>query len=185
MSDLQLRTDDNELRLLRKDGDRYRVVTSQTDWTTYNGDPSGNRYTKLTQIDQSNVARLAPKWIFPMPNVPQVENTPLVVEGVMYVSSANECYALDAGSGRMIWHYQRPRTKGLAGNAAIGFNRGVAWSGRSHLHADRQRAHDRAEPLQRRAALGNRDGRLASELQRHLRAARRRQSGHLRHRGRR
>ena len=37
----------------------------------------------------------------------------------MYVSSANEVYALDAGSGRQIWHYQRPRTKGLAGNAAV------------------------------------------------------------------
>ena len=34
----------------------------------------------------------------------------------MYVTSANECYALDAGSGRQIWHYQRPRTKGLIGN---------------------------------------------------------------------
>ena len=47
----------------------------------------------------------------------------------MYVSSANECWALDAGSGRLIWHYQRARTKGVAGNAAIGFNRGVAWAG--------------------------------------------------------
>src|SRR5271156_6037368 len=64
-----------------------------------------------------------------MPNVSQIENTPVVVEGIMYVSSANECFALDAGSGRMIWRYQRARTKGLAGNAAIGFNRGVAWKG--------------------------------------------------------
>jgi alcohol dehydrogenase (cytochrome c) len=129
MTDLQLRTGDNELRLLRKDGARYRVVTSQTDWTSYNGNASGNRYTTLAQIDRSSVTRLAPRWIFPMANVPQVENTPLVIEGVMYVSNANECYALDAGSGRLIWHFQRPRTKGLAGNAAIGFNRGVAWSG--------------------------------------------------------
>ena len=129
MSDLQLRTDDKRVRLLRKVGDRYRQVTSQADWPTYHGDPSGNRYAKLTEIDKSNVGRLAPKWIFPIPNVAQVENTPLVVEGIMYVSSANECWALDAGSGRMIWHYQRARTKGLAGNAAIGFNRGVAWAG--------------------------------------------------------
>jgi alcohol dehydrogenase (cytochrome c) len=102
MSELQLRTDDKRVRLLRKSGDRYRVVTSQADWPTYHGDPSGNRYTKLTQIGKSNVARLAPRWIFPIPNVAQVENTPLVVEGIMYVSSANECWALDAGSGRQI-----------------------------------------------------------------------------------
>src|SRR5690349_14804534 len=48
MLDLQLRTDDKRIRLLRKAGDRYRVVTSQTDWPTYHGDPSGNRYTRLT-----------------------------------------------------------------------------------------------------------------------------------------
>src|SRR5690348_2760868 len=129
MSDLELRTDDKQIRLLRKTGDRYRAVTSQSDWPTYHGDPSGNRYSKLTQIDKSTIARLAPKWIFPIPNAAMVENTPLVVEGLMYVSSANECWALDAGSGRMLWHYQRARTKGVAGNAAIGFNRGVAWSG--------------------------------------------------------
>jgi len=129
MSELQLRTADNSLHLLRKAGDRYRVVTSQTDWPSYNGDPSGNRYSKLTQINKSNVARLAPKWMFPIPNVSLIENTPVVIEGVMYISSANECWALDAGSGRTIWHFQRPRTKGLAGNAALGFNRGVAAAG--------------------------------------------------------
>jgi len=58
MSDLQLRTDDKRIRLLRKAGDRYRVVTSQADWTTYNGDYSGNRYTRLSQIDKGNVSCL-------------------------------------------------------------------------------------------------------------------------------
>jgi alcohol dehydrogenase (cytochrome c) len=129
MTDLQLRTDDKRIILLRKEGQRFRVVTSQVDWPTYNGDPGGNRYSKLTAIDKTNVAQLAPKWMFPLPNVTQVENTPLVVEGIMYVSSANECWALDAGTGRLLWHYQRARTKGLAGNAAIGFNRGVASAG--------------------------------------------------------
>jgi len=130
MTDLQLRTDDKKIRLLRKaDGNRYRVVTSQTDWPSYNGDPSGNRYSKLTQIDKSNVGRLAPRWIFPMPGAATIENTPLEVDGVMYVAQANECWALDAGTGRIIWHYKRERTKGIAGNAAGGFNRGVAVAG--------------------------------------------------------
>ena len=130
MTDLQLLTDDQRIHLLRKTADdRYRAVTSQRDWPTYHGDPSGNRYTTLTQIDKTNVSHLAPRWVFPLSNVTQVENTPIVVEGIMYVSSANEVYALDAGSGRQIWRYRRPRTAGLAGNAAIGFNRGVAISG--------------------------------------------------------
>lgn len=130
MQELDLRGDDHQLHLLRKaPGDKYRVVTSQTDWPSYNGDFGGNRYTKMTQITKANVARLAPKWMFPLADVRTIENTPVVVEGVMYVSSANECWALDAGSGRMIWHFQRPRTKGVAGNAAGGFNRGVASAG--------------------------------------------------------
>jgi len=127
MTDLQLQTDDRKVHLLRKAaGGQYREVTSQRDWPTYHGDPSGNRYSTLTQIDKSNVARLAPKWMFPLPGVTSIENTPLVVGGIMYVSSANEVYGLDAGTGRQVWHYQRPRTRSLVGNAASGFNRGVA-----------------------------------------------------------
>jgi len=130
MSDLQIRGDDKRIHLLRKaDGNRYRVVTSQTDWPTYHGDVSGNRYSKLTQIDKNNVGRLAPRWIFPMPGANTIENTPLVVDGVMYVSQANECWALDAGTGRVIWRYRRDRTRGVSGNAAGGFNRGVAIAG--------------------------------------------------------
>ncbi len=129
ISDLQLRTDDKKIVLLRKEGTKARVVTSQADWPTYNGDPGGNRYSKLTQIDASNVKNLGPRWMFNIRNATQIENTPLVVEGIMYVTMANECWALDAGSGRQLWHYQRQRTRGIAGNASIGFNRGAAWSG--------------------------------------------------------
>ena len=67
--------------------------------------------------------------MFNLPNTPPLQVTPVVVDGVMYVTSANQCYALDAGSGREIWHYSRPRTKGLIGNAAGGVNRGVAVAG--------------------------------------------------------
>lgn len=124
--DLQLRTDDKRVHLLRVAGDRYRRVTSQVNWPTYHGSPSANRYSTLTQVDKRSVGRLRPEWIAALPNVPGLENTPVVVDGIMYVSSANEVVALDAGSGRTVWHFQRPRTKGVFGNAAGGFNRGVA-----------------------------------------------------------
>ncbi len=128
--DVELKTADNRLHLLRRaEGSKFREVTSEVDWTTYNGDIGGNRFTKLTQIDRTNVKRVAPRWVFNMPGANGLEVTPVVANGVMYVTNGNECYALDAGSGRQIWHFQRPRTRGLIGNAASGMNRGVAVSG--------------------------------------------------------
>jgi len=128
--DLQLRTEDRRIHLLRRaPGERYREVTSETAWPGYNGDAGGNRYTTLSEITPANISRLAPKWTFTLPGTSHLEVTPVVVDGVMYVTSANECYALDAGSGRPIWHYQRPRTRGIVGDAAGGINRGVAVAG--------------------------------------------------------
>ena len=128
--EMQLLGDDRRTHLLRETtAGRYREVTSQTGWTTYNGQPSGNRYSTLTQITTGNVSRLAPQWVFTLPNVAQGQVTPVVVDGVMYVSAANDLYALDAGSGRQVWNYRRPRTRGLTGVAARGVNRGVAVSG--------------------------------------------------------
>ena len=129
-ADLQLRDDDGGIHLLRKTTvSRYREVTSGNNWASYNGDTRGYRHTELTQITPDNVGLLAPVWNFPLPVPGAVQNTPVVVDGVMYVSSANELWALDAGSGRQVWHWSSPRTEGLAGNATLGMNRGVAVAG--------------------------------------------------------
>jgi alcohol dehydrogenase (cytochrome c) len=129
-TDLQIQTADKRVHLLRKDGGgRYRPVTSQIDWPTYDGTVGGNRYVTMTQIGKENVSRLGPKWIFSPPNVSHLETTPVVVDGMMYVTSVNECFALDAGTGRQIWHYQRAKTQGVVGAVVLGFNRGVAWRG--------------------------------------------------------
>jgi alcohol dehydrogenase (cytochrome c) len=127
--EMQLLGDDRKVHLLREGAGRYRTVTSETDWPTYNGHVNGNRYSALTQITAANVSRLRPKWSFTIPNAAQLQVTPVVVEGVMYVTAANDLYALDAGSGRQIWNYRRPRTRGLSGVAARGVNRGVAVAG--------------------------------------------------------
>ncbi len=125
-SDLQLRTDDKRVHLLRRSGTQFRPIAPETGWPTYNGDPGGNRYTTLTQIEKTTVGRLAPAWLFSVPDAGNLQVTPVVVDGIMYVTAPNECYALDAGSGRRIWHYKRSRTPGLtSGNA----NRGVAVAG--------------------------------------------------------
>src|SRR3954466_7313745 len=92
MADPQPRSHHERIHLLRKaDNGRYRSVTSQRDWTTYHGDVGGNRYSTLTQVPKSNVSGPGPPWMFPLAGVTgSVETTPLVIEGVMYVSSANE-----------------------------------------------------------------------------------------------
>jgi len=129
-SDMQLLGDDHKLYLLRKtNADVYRVVTSQTDWPSYNGQTAGSRYSALAQVTNANVSRLEAKWIFTLPNIRESQTTPVVAGGVMYVTSSNECFALDAGSGRQIWHYQRSRTQGLHGGAGQGVNRGAAVAG--------------------------------------------------------
>ncbi len=128
-ADLQLLGQDRKIHLFRRAGNGFRPVTSQTDWPSYNGATHGSRYSALSQISRSNVARLAPRWIFSLGNTSPLQVTPVVVDGVMYITTANQCYALDAGSGRQIWHYSRPRTRDLIGNAAGGINRGVAVAG--------------------------------------------------------
>jgi alcohol dehydrogenase (cytochrome c) len=154
--DLQLQSDDGRIHLVRRAGsDKFREVTSQRDWNAYNGNAGGNRFTVLAQITASNVRRVAPRWIFNMPNAARLEATPIVAEGVMYVTNGNECWALDAGSGRPIWHFQRARTAYLLGNAASGINRGVALSGDKLFMVT-----DDAHLL----ALGRSDGKIVWEV---------------------
>ncbi len=99
------------------------------DWPTYHGRLGGNRYSTLDQITPANVSHLAPRWIYPVPGARHLEVTPVVADGVMYVTNVNAAWALDAATGRQIWHYERPRSKGLSGDAAGGINRGVALLG--------------------------------------------------------
>jgi alcohol dehydrogenase (cytochrome c) len=126
--DMQLESADGKLHLLVRDGELWkeRNLLPKMDWTSYNGSYNGNRYSNLEQINASNIGRLAPKWIFPIPGAPRLEATPVAVEGVLYVTASNEAYALDASTGRSIWHYREPRTTGILGEAAGGAQRGVA-----------------------------------------------------------
>ena len=102
---------------------------SPGDWATYNGDVAGNRHTRLPQITPANVAGLRLAWTFAVPGARYLRATPLVIDGVMYVTAPNEVFALDAHTGRQIWHVRQPRTPGVIGDAGSGVNRGVAIDG--------------------------------------------------------
>lgn len=95
------------------------------DWITYNGDYSGNRFSPLKQITTANVAALKLKWVFPMSYF-GIESTPIASDGVLYVTGPNQVLALDALTGSTLWHFSRPPSPGMVGDAALGTNRGVA-----------------------------------------------------------
>jgi PQQ-dependent dehydrogenase (methanol/ethanol family) len=97
------------------------------DWPTYAGTVNGNRYSALDAINVKNVSRLHPAWVHPMPYSP-LETTPLVLDGVMYVTGPNQVDALDGRTGTEIWSWTRPRSgpENISGDAAKGANRGVA-----------------------------------------------------------
>ncbi len=99
------------------------------DWVTYNGDANGNRHTGLPDVTPANVSRLQLAWTFAVPGARALRTTPVVAGGVMYVTAPNEVFALDAFTGRQIWHFRQPRTPGVIGDAGAGVNRGVALQG--------------------------------------------------------
>jgi PQQ-dependent dehydrogenase (methanol/ethanol family) len=95
------------------------------DWLTYNGSLSANRYSPLKDISTANVALLKLKWVFPIQYF-GLEVTPLEADGVLYVTGPNQVFALDALTGSAIWHYSRPTSNAMVGDAKLGTNRGVA-----------------------------------------------------------
>ena len=103
---------------------------TRADWPHYGGSQFSWRYSALDQIDTANVKDLAPAWIFQTGDYSEgLQATPIVVDGVMYLITARaNVFALDAGTGRVIWNYRSPpRRPGLAGGIAEYVeNRGVA-----------------------------------------------------------
>ena len=77
-------------------------------WLTYSGTYDGHRYSRLDQINRGNVRNLKLKWVFQMRTLEKVETTPLVVDGVMYLTEPpSNAFALDPGTGRTYWSYVR------------------------------------------------------------------------------
>ncbi len=106
-------------------------------WPSYNGDYTGRRFSSLSQINVSNVRNLRAQWVFHSPNSNMLEVTPVVTQGIMFVTSANDAFAVDARTGRVIWHYSRPISQGLVDDAAGHHNRGVGvWHSRIYMETD-------------------------------------------------
>lgn len=116
----------NAARLLNADGEPQN-------WLTYGRTYNEQRFSPLKQISDQNASRLGLAWYFDLDTHRGQEATPLVVDGVMYFTTAwSKVVALDAATGRLLWSYDPKVPPQWAVNACCDVvNRGVAvWQGK-------------------------------------------------------
>ena len=108
-------------------------------WPTYHGDYSGRRYSTLKQITRDNVKNLTLAWVYRLntsranaivggagpddapPGNPTIKSTPLLVNGTLYLSAPDHVWAVDARTGREVWHhYWKTRGGNHIGNRGVG-----------------------------------------------------------------
>ena len=87
-------------------------------WPTYNGDYSGRRFSTLDQINATNIKSLTLAWIYSARQ--ELKSTPLEVNGILYFTSPDNVWAVDARFGREIWHYYRKSEGDHIGNRGLG-----------------------------------------------------------------
>src|SRR4030095_5472071 len=107
-----------------------RILNSASEpgnWLTYSGNYQGHRFSSLAEITPQNVDRLKPAWVYQIGARSRFETSPVVVDGVMYVTEPpTKVTALDLRTGRPLWTWQRSLPLVVK---TIGFgptNRGVA-----------------------------------------------------------
>ncbi|MCU1324746.1 MAG: hypothetical protein JWN34_116 [Bryobacterales bacterium] len=83
------------------------LLPAQTDWPVYGHDPGGMRYSPLTQITPANVSGLERAWTFHH-GKPGSQVTPIVVGGIMYITSPNAIHALEPETGKELWKFESP-----------------------------------------------------------------------------
>lgn len=123
----------------RVDGAFIRANAAKTpDWPTIGVDYAETRYSRLDQINAANVKDLGLAWSYNLESTRGVEATPVVVDGIMYVSASwSVVHAIDTRTGNRIWTYdpQVDRSTGFKGCCDV-VNRGVAlWKGKVFVGA--------------------------------------------------
>jgi alcohol dehydrogenase (cytochrome c) len=97
-------------------------------WPSYNGDYTGRRYSTLNKITTANVHSLSLGWMFRVNLGPgggnsTIKGTPLMVNGVIYLTVPDHVWAIDARSGRELWHYVWQSKGGIhIGNRGVGIS---------------------------------------------------------------
>lgn len=94
-------------------------------WLTYSRTYQGQRYSPLDQINVGNAKDLKVKWVYQYPD-PMNQVSPLVVDGIMYVTGPNSARAIDARSGRQLWSWKRALPADFQSLGFAHTNRGAA-----------------------------------------------------------
>ena len=81
-------------------------------WLTYAGDYSGQRHSPLKQITAANARNVVSQWVYAVEGARKLESSPLVYDGILYVTNSNAIHALDARTGRRIWMYHDEQAEG-------------------------------------------------------------------------
>jgi alcohol dehydrogenase (cytochrome c) len=107
--------------------ERIRQAQSEPgNWLTYSGNYHGHRHSLLTEITPANVAGLKPAWVYQCREGGTVETSPIVVDGVIYITEKPHIVtALDGRTGRPLWTYRRTPVTDVPGCCGD-VNRGVA-----------------------------------------------------------
>src|SRR5262249_15188282 len=82
-------------------------------WPTYHGDYSGRHHTLLSQITPANVHRLGLAWTFQTGQNQQIKATPILVNGILYITTPDNVWAVDARTARQLWRYSYPMNDGF------------------------------------------------------------------------
>jgi len=89
-----------------------RLVNAENEpenWLMYSGTLDSQRFSRLDQVDRTNVGDLELKWAYQIPQLDRAETVPIVVDGVMFITEApSNVVAVDAATGRQYWRYNHP-----------------------------------------------------------------------------
>jgi len=110
------------------------VLSRPGEWAMHGGDSNEQRYSRLTQINADNVRQLGVAWAADMPEKSNWQGTPLMVDGVLYVTTPwSYLYAYDAKTGKVLWKYSPRVAREIASTQLCcgNQNRGATyWNGK-------------------------------------------------------
>jgi len=103
-------------------------VGAEANWTAPGGAADESAYSRLTEINPRNIARLGLAWSLDLPDEVTLESTPLAIDGVVYFSGGYaEVYAVAATSGKLLWKFDPQTWKRRPDKFHYGANRGIAY----------------------------------------------------------